>query len=147
MISFFLLKRDSKKKGYKVRENYLKNSFPDDKKFLLSENWFGNDDHIPFSKKVIFVTSIGNKSGKLDTCVWQIYRDLWIGIESSFCLLQDTPIQALEANSEEIDQASPQKTFSIIKKLLSKEVEQDNLINLYNSEREMTICPERNKNS
>ena len=143
----FSFEKRFQKKGYKVRANYLKNSFPDDKKFLLSENWFGNDDHIPFSKKVIFVTSIGNKSGKLDTCVWQIYRDLWIGIESSFCLLQDTPITELEAKNQEVDQASPQKTFSIIKKLLSKEVEQDNLINLYNSEREMTICPERNKNS
>lgn len=34
----FSFEKRFQKKGYKVRENYLKNSFPDDKKFLLSEN-------------------------------------------------------------------------------------------------------------
>lgn len=58
----FAFEKKFQKKGYRVRENYQKKGFPLNKEYLLSENGFGNDDHIPVMKKIVFVTGIGIES-------------------------------------------------------------------------------------
>lgn len=157
----FSFEKRFQKKGYKVRENYLKKGFPINKKHLLSENGFGNDDHIPIMKKICFITGIGTESGKLSTTIGQIYQDHEIGLESSFCMFQTLPLSELSPEHP-INQAwlkkrehesltqddlgetiedSSQESFSIIKNLLGTEVSKDNLINQYNKVSEMIICP------
>jgi uncharacterized protein (UPF0371 family) len=49
---------------------------------VLSEDGFGNDDHIPLTKNLILVTGAASNSGKMSTCLGQIYNDHEIGIES-----------------------------------------------------------------
>lgn len=157
----FSFEKRFQKKGYKVWEIYLKKGFPINKQLLLSENGFGNDDHIPIMKKLVFVTGIGTESGKLDTCIGQIYRDHEIGLHSSFCMMQTLPLGKLSSENP-INQAglkrreneiltqddfwetiedSSQESFTIMKNLLDSELEEDNLIRQYKKVSDMIICP------
>lgn len=149
------------KKWYKVREHYLQKGFPSNKRHLLSENGFGNNDHIPIFKKIAFVTGIGEESGKLSSAISQIYNDHEIGLESSFCILQTLPLPSLDVehainqawyqkrNNETLTQdefwetieESTYESFSIIKELLSSVVAKENLITNYQKASDMLICP------
>ena len=149
------------KKGYKVWELYMKKWFPYNKSFLLSENGFWNDDHIPIMKKVALITGIGNGSWKLSTCIWQIYQDHGIGLESSYVMFQTFPIIELppehpinqawakrrDCGSLSLDdfgettEEGAQQSFNIIKDLLWDVVEDDNLIKHYEKASDMIICP------
>lgn len=157
----FTFEKRFQKKGYRVRENYHKKGFPLNKKYLLSEDGFWNDDHIPLMKKIAFVTGIGNESGKLSTCISQIYQDHQIGIASSFCMFQTLPLSELPKESPinqarakkrenevlteddfwETIQDSSQESFTIIKNLLTTEIAKENLINSYKKVSDMIICP------
>lgn len=46
------------KKGYKVREKYKIKSYPFNTALVLSEEGFGNDDHIPIFKKLAIIHEI-----------------------------------------------------------------------------------------
>lgn len=112
-------------------------------------------------KKIVFVTGIGTESGKLDTCIGQIYRDHEIGLQSSFCMLQTLPLSELNPENP-INQAwlkkrenetlnqddfgetiedSSLESFTIMKDLLDSELEADNLIKQYTKVSDMIICP------
>ena len=87
------------KKWYKVWELYLKKGFPYNKEYLLSENGFWNDDHIPIMKKVALITGIGNGSWKLSTCIWQIYQDhemFFIGRNIDYALCMEASLKMKE---------------------------------------------------
>lgn len=157
----FSFEKRFQKKGYRVRENYLKKGFPINKKYLLSENGFWNDDHIPIMKKICFITGIGTESGKLSTAIGQLYQDHEIWIESSFCMFQTLPLSELppehalnqawlkKREHEHLTQDdfwetiedSSQESFSIMKSLLGDLVAEDNLIAQYNKVSEMIVCP------
>jgi uncharacterized protein (UPF0371 family) len=49
---------------------------------ILSEDGFGNDDHIPLTKNLVLVTGAASSSGKMSTCLGQIYLDHGIDIKS-----------------------------------------------------------------
>jgi uncharacterized protein (UPF0371 family) len=66
---------------------------------LLSEDWFGNDDHIPTSKKLVLVCGLTPESGKLTTAVAQIYQDKEIWIESDYAKLDPIPDYSLDKDS------------------------------------------------
>lgn len=149
------------KKWYKVWELYLKKGFPYNKGYLLSENGFWNDDHIPIMKKIALITGIGNGSGKLSTCIGQIYQDHEIGLESSYVMFQTFPIPELPPENPinqawakrrdvetlslddfgETTEEGAQQSFDIIKDLLGDVVEDDNLIKWYKKVSDMIICP------
>jgi len=151
------------KKGYKVWENYIKKGFPMNKTTLLSENGFGNDDHIPVMKKIVLITGIWDDSRKLATAIGQIYQDHGIGLESSFAMFQTLPISELppedpintaymKKRDENLSQDDlwetiedkVQESFKIIKDLLKDIVEKDNLISSYEKVNDMIICPTLN---
>ena len=139
----------------------MKKWFPYNKSFLLSENGFWNDDHIPIMKKIALITGIGNESWKLSTCIWQIYQDHEIGLESSYVMFQTFPINELPPEHPinqawakrrdcetlslddfgETTEEGAQQSFNIIKDLLWDIVAEDNLINHYEKTSDMIICP------
>jgi len=56
--------KDFQRKQYKVRERYKINWYPHNMDSILSEDGFGNDDHIPLTKNLILVTWAASSSGK-----------------------------------------------------------------------------------
>ena len=72
------------KQGYRVREKYKIKAYETPLSRLLSEDGFGNDDHIPTSKRLIVICGLTPESGKLTTAAAQIYQDWEIWIESGY---------------------------------------------------------------
>ena len=87
------------KQGYRVWEKYKVRAYETSMSRLLSEDWFGNDDHIPTSKKLILVCGLTPESGKLTTAAAQIYQDKEIWIESDYAKLDPIPDYNLDKNS------------------------------------------------
>jgi len=90
--------REFQREWYRVRERYRVNWYPHNTDFILSEDWFGNDDHIPLTKNLILVTWAASNSGKMSTCLWQIYLDHEIWIESWYAKYETFPIRNIDLN-------------------------------------------------
>ena len=75
------------KQWYRVWEKYKIRAYETSMSRLLCEDWFGNDDHIPTSKKLILISWLTPESGKLTTAAAQIYQDKEIWIESNYAKL------------------------------------------------------------
>lgn len=84
--------KEFQRKQYRVRERYKINWYPHDIKTILSEDGFGNDDHIPLTKNLILVTGAASSSGKMSTCLGQIYNDHQIDIKSGYAKYETFPI-------------------------------------------------------
>lgn len=87
------------KQGYRVWEKYKVRAYETAMSRLLSEDWFGNDDHIPTSKKLILVCGLTPESGKLTTAAAQIYQDKEIWIQSDYAKLDPVPDYNLDKNA------------------------------------------------
>ena len=87
------------KQWYRVWEKYKIRAYETSMSRLLSEDWFGNDDHIPTSKKLILVCGLTPESGKLTTAVAQIYQDKEIWIDSDYAKLDPIPDYNLDKNA------------------------------------------------
>ena len=87
------------KQGYRVWEKYKVRAYETPMSRLLSEDWFGNDDHIPTSKNLILVCSLTPESGKLTTAAAQIYQDKEIWINSDYAKLDPIPDYSMDKNS------------------------------------------------
>ena len=87
------------KQWYRVWEKYKVRAYETPMSRLLSEDWFGNDDHIPTSKKLILVCGLTPESGKLTTAAAQIYQDKEIWINSDYAKLDPVPDYSLDKNA------------------------------------------------
>jgi uncharacterized protein (UPF0371 family) len=84
--------RNLQKQHYKVWERYIIDGYPEDVDFILSEDGFGQDDHIPLTKELILVTGAASNSGKLSTCLGQMYQDELIDIQSGYAKYETFPV-------------------------------------------------------
>ena len=84
--------RDLQRKGYRVWERYSIDGYPDDIDTILSEDGFGQDDHIPLTQNLILVTGAASNSGKMSTCLGQIYQDNLIDIKSGYAKYETFPL-------------------------------------------------------
>ncbi len=90
--------KDFQRKQYRVRERYKINWYPHNTDTILSEDGFGNDDHIPLTKNLILVTGAASSSGKMSTCLGQIYNDHQIDIKSGYAKYETFPVWNLSIN-------------------------------------------------
>ena len=84
--------RKFQKKQYRVFERYKISWYPYNLKSMLSEDWFGADDHIPLFKNLVLVTWFWSNNGKFSTCLWQIYLDNEIWIRAGYAKFQTLPV-------------------------------------------------------
>lgn len=84
--------KDFQRKQYRVRERYKIQGYPHNMDMILSEDGFGNDDHIPLTKNLILVTGAASSSGKMSTCLGQIYNDHEIDIKSWYAKYETFPV-------------------------------------------------------
>ncbi len=83
---------------YRVFERYKIPGYPHNVDNVLSDNGFGSDDHIPLTKNLILVTWAASSSGKMSTCLWQIYMDNEVDIKSGYAKYETFPIWNLPLN-------------------------------------------------
>ena len=81
--------------GYQTFKRYKIDGYQDDTSRVLSEEGYGYDDHIPTSKKLILVMGAASNSGKMSTCLGQIYLDKQKGETSGYAKYETFPIWSL----------------------------------------------------
>lgn len=78
--------------GFKVHFRYKIEGYPKDTKKILSDDGFGKDDYIESGKPLVLVTGAASNSGKMSTCIGQIYLDHLKGIDSGYAKFETFPI-------------------------------------------------------
>jgi len=78
--------------GFEVFFRFLIGGYPHDLSKILSSEGYGKDDFIETEKNLILVTGAASNSGKMSTCLGQIYLDHHRGIESGYAKYETFPI-------------------------------------------------------
>ena len=72
------------KKGFHVYLHYIIEGYPSNVEHILSEEGFGRNDYIETTKPLVVVTAPGPGSGKMATCLSQLYQDNKRGIKAGY---------------------------------------------------------------
>ncbi|MCQ2814828.1 MAG: DUF1846 domain-containing protein [Bacilli bacterium] len=73
-------------------KQYRINGYPHDTSTIVSENGFGKNEFIKTDKKIIIVTAPGPGSGKMATCLSQLYHENKNGIRAGYAKLETFPV-------------------------------------------------------
>ena len=85
-------KRKLERAGVKVYKHHLIKGYPNDVRTILSEAGFGRNEHIETTRDVVVVTGPGPGSGKMATCLSQMYQDHQQGLSSGYAKYETFPI-------------------------------------------------------
>lgn len=78
--------------GFKVYHHYLIPGYPTNIPYIVSEEGFGKNDYIETSRPLVVVTAPGPGSGKMCTCLSQLYHELKHGIRAGYAKYETFPI-------------------------------------------------------
>ena len=78
--------------GVCVYRNYNIDGYPSDIDHIVSDEGYGKNDYIKTSRSLVVVTAPGPGSGKMATCLSQIYHDHKHGIHSGYAKFETFPI-------------------------------------------------------
>ena len=78
--------------GLKVSRHYMIPGYPNDTATVVSEDGFGHNDYVETSRDLIVMTAPGPGSGKLATCLSQVYHEHKRGIPSGYAKFETFPI-------------------------------------------------------
>ena len=78
--------------GVKVYRHYPIAGYPSDISHIISDEGYGKNDYIQTERSLVVVTAPGPGSGKMATCLSQIYHDHQRGINSGYAKFETFPI-------------------------------------------------------
>ncbi len=78
--------------------HYTIDRYPADVAHICSEKGFGRNEYIETTKPLVVVTAPGPGSGKLATCLSQIYGDMVRGVRSGYAKFETFPVHNLPLN-------------------------------------------------
>ncbi|MBO5224097.1 MAG: DUF1846 domain-containing protein [Clostridia bacterium] len=84
--------RTLKKLGIKTYRHYPIPNYPYDVDGIVSDSGLGKNDYIETTRKLVIVTAPGPGSGKMATCLSQLYQDNKRGIKSGYAKFETFPI-------------------------------------------------------
>lgn len=82
--------------GFDVYFRYDIEGYPNDTGKILSQDWYGKDDFIKIRKDIVLVTGAASSSGKMSTCLGQIYHDKSRWIDSGYAKYETFPVWDLD---------------------------------------------------
>ncbi len=80
------------KKEYIVYKRYKIINYLNELEKVVSPDGFGRDEYIKTDKKLVLVTWAASNSGKMSTCLGQVYLDNVRGIDSGYAKYETFPI-------------------------------------------------------
>ncbi len=80
------------RRGIKVYKHHYTKGYPHDVDVIVSDEGYGKNDYIKTEKPIVVVTAPGPGSGKLGTCLSQLYHDHKHGIKSGYAKFETFPI-------------------------------------------------------
>ena len=84
--------------GLRVYHHYDIEGYPSDTMRVVSDQGFGRNDYIETSRSLVVVTAPGPGSGKLATCLSQLYHEHQRGIKAGYAKFETFPIWNLPLN-------------------------------------------------
>ena len=78
--------------GVKVYHHYNIKGYPSDLQRIISEDGFGKNEYIETSRKLVIVTAPGPGSGKMATCLSQLYHEHKRGLNAGYAKFETFPI-------------------------------------------------------
>ena len=81
-----------KRRGVNVFRHYYTRGYPTDVDLIVSKEGYGRNDYIECSKPLVVITGPGPGSGKLATCLSQLYHDYKGGIHAGYAKFETFPI-------------------------------------------------------
>ena len=84
--------------GIRVYHHYDIAGYPNDTAYIVSAEGFGKNDYIETSRSLVVVTAPGPGSGKLATCLSQLYHEHERGITAGYAKFETFPIWNLSIN-------------------------------------------------
>ena len=78
--------------GLKVYKHYDIQGYPHNVPLILSECGFGKNDYVEATRSIVVVTAPGPGSGKMATCLSQIYHESRMGRKSGYAKFETFPI-------------------------------------------------------
>ena len=85
-------KRKLERLGLKVYQHVTIKGYPNDIANIVSEKGFGRNEYIETTRDLIVVTAPGPSSGKMATCMSQLYQDNMAGISSGYAKFETFPV-------------------------------------------------------
>ena len=80
------------KAGISSYLHYPIKGYPTDVDHIVSEEGLGRNQYVPTSRKLVVVTAPGPGSGKMATCISQMYHDQKHGISSGYAKFETFPV-------------------------------------------------------
>lgn len=90
--SAVIFKNKLERRGVKVYLHYPIAGYPADVDAIVSENGFGKNDYIQTKNPIVVVTAPGPNSGKLSTCLSQLFHEHKRGINAGYAKFETFPI-------------------------------------------------------
>ena len=78
--------------GVPVYKHYPIPGYPSNLKLIVSDEGYGKNDYIETSRKLVVVTAPGPGSGKMATCLSQLYHEHKRGVEAGYAKFETFPI-------------------------------------------------------
>ena len=78
--------------GIKVYHHYSIEGYPWDVSKIVSDSGYGSNDYIETSRELIVVTAPGPGSGKMATCLSQLYHEYKRGVQAGYAKFETFPI-------------------------------------------------------
>lgn len=80
------------KQDIRVYLHYIIDGYPANIPLIVSENGFGRNDYIETARPLVVITAPGPGSGKMATCLSQLYHDNLRGIKAGYAKFETFPI-------------------------------------------------------
>lgn len=87
------------RKGIAVYTHSKTHGYPTDVDLIVSENGYGANEYIETERPIVIVTAPGPGSGKLATCLSQLYHDNKNNIESGYAKFETFPVWDVPLNN------------------------------------------------
>lgn len=85
-------KEKLEKKGIKVYRHYAIEGYPTNVGHIVSDEGFGKNDYIETERPLVVITAPGPGSGKMATCLSQLYHENKRGVKAGYAKFETFPI-------------------------------------------------------
>lgn len=85
-------KNKLEKMGIRVYKHYTIDGYPSNIPLIVSDEGFGKNDYIETEKPLVIITAPGPGSGKMATCLSQLYHENKRGVKAGYAKFETFPI-------------------------------------------------------
>lgn len=78
--------------GIRVYHHYSIKGYPSNLQYIISDEGYGKNDYIETSRKLVVITAPGPGSGKMATCLSQLYHEHKRGVNAGYAKFETFPI-------------------------------------------------------